>query len=366
MEVKFYDLAFQNQMIKNEILRQWETIIDGNSFVLGDCVEKFEQLFAEYNGVDFCAGVANGTDALEILLRASELPENTQVLLPANTFAATAFAVSRAGYKIALVDINYDTMLIDTDSLDEEKLKKIRAIIPVHLYGQMVDIKELIKKIGRDVLIIEDAAQSQGAVSNDLKPGQASFGAATSFYPGKNLGAFGDAGAIVTNSQETIDKVRALRNYGSVKRYEHPTFGFNSRLDSLQAVVLLQKLIHLDNWNEQRNALAENYLEFLDNIDNITLPMKNSGSHHVWHLFVVRVPERENFMKYLLSKDIQTSIHYPKPIHLHGAFKELGYMNGEFPNAEKSASECVSLPLYPGMSSDQQEYVIEVIKEYFL
>jgi dTDP-4-amino-4,6-dideoxygalactose transaminase len=365
MNVKFYNLAIQNDLVRNGVLEGWNSVMQSNAYVLGEKVVEFEEKYARYSNVKYCAGVANGTDAIEILLRATGLPKNSKVLLPANTFAATAFAVLRAGFRIVLTDIDQETMLMDINSLTPEKIHECDVVLPVHLYGQMVDIENLLNRIEKSKYIIEDAAQSQGAKWNGKTAGQLTFGAATSFYPGKNLGAFGDAGGILTESEETIAKVRAIRNYGSTIRYEHLQLGFNSRLDSLQAHVLIEKLKHLEDWNNQRKEIAERYLLRLDGIKELKLPVKSANAHHVWHLFVVRVADRKKFMGYLLSRGVETSIHYPTPIHLHKAFESLGYVSGNFPFAEESASQCVSLPLFPGMTENEQEYVIDCVQDFF-
>jgi dTDP-4-amino-4,6-dideoxygalactose transaminase len=313
--------------------------------------------------VKHCIGVANGTDALEIALRAAGVGPGDEVIVPVNSFVATALAVARAGAVPVLVDCDPDHHLIDLREVARKIGPRTRAIVPVHLYGQMAPMEELEDLVrGSGVVLVEDAAQAHGATRHGRAPGACGIAAGTSFYPGKNLGAYGDAGAILTND-ETIDRrARALRNYGSEVKYVHPELGFNSRLDPLQAVVLSAKLVHLRLWNEQRREAARRYDALLAGAPGVRLPATLPGNDPVWHLYVVRVPRRDEVLAKLHAAGIQAAVHYPTPIHLQGAFRSLGHRRGEFPVAEAAAADVLSLPIYPGITPAQQERVAAVLR----
>lgn len=363
MKVPFYDLKLQNEVIKEELWASWNEILNENSFILGDKVEIFEENYALFNNAKHVVGVANGTDAIELLIRALDLDKDSRILIPAHTFIATALAVIRSGHEFELVDVDKSSMLINRDSLKHVDLSQIGCVIPVHMYGQQVDLSDLRVLLNSDIRIIEDGAQSQGSTFKGFFLQSESEGVATSFYPGKNLGAFGDAGAIVTNNEKIALRIQELRNYGSTLKYHHPQIGFNSRLDSIQASVLSQKLLHLSSWNYMRAELAKRYLEALEPVEGITLPSVSNSANHVWHLFVIRVKKRDDLYKWLKFNGIDVGIHYPKPIHLHSAFERKGYAKGDFPVAEEIAETCLSLPLFPGMTFSQQDYVIEKVQQ---
>jgi dTDP-4-amino-4,6-dideoxygalactose transaminase len=301
--------------------------------------------------------VANGTDALELALRALGVGPGSEVILPANTFVATAEAVMRAGAQPVLADVDDERLLIDPDRVDALVGRSTGAIVPVHLYGRLADVEPLLD-FGPPVL--EDAAQSQGAVRN----GMGLFGAiaSTSFYPGKNLGAYGDAGAIVTDSSELARKVRLLRDHGSERKYHHEIVGFNSRLDTLQAVVLRAKLRRLAGWNEQRRAAAARYHELLADLPDVILP-PSAGEDHVWHLYVIRVPRRDEVAGRLGDLGVRTGVHYPVPVHLQPAFHHLGQGPGSFPVAEAAAREILSLPMFPQITEEQQLMVADALRK---
>lgn len=360
MKVPFYDLTHQNSQVKDEVISGWQKVIDGNSFILGEEVAKFEAQLAKYYEAQFALGVGNGTDAIEILLRSLNLRADSAVMLPANTFIATPLAVIRAGLRVKLVDPNPGTMLLDVNSLSVAS-SDFEALVPVHLYGQMCDVESISSFVGKDIPIIEDAAQSQGASFKGDHSGKHSIGAATSFYPGKNLGAFGDAGGIVTSMAKVYESCLAIRNYGSPRKYYHPVLGFNSRLDSVQAVVLSAKLSKLKDFNDSRRKLADNYMRMLSTFSEIRLPETDEQAHHVWHLFVIRVANRDKIADLMLKKGVQTIIHYPKPVHLQESLEFLGYNRGDFPVAEDISENCLSLPLFPGMTDEQQEYVVSCL-----
>jgi dTDP-4-amino-4,6-dideoxygalactose transaminase len=301
--------------------------------------------------------VANGTDALELALRARGIGRGDEVIVPANTFVATAEAISRAGARPVLVDCDADHLLIDPARVAERVGSLTKAVMAVHLYGQMAPVEALAAALPEGVAVIEDAAQSQGATRHGRRSGSVGIVAGTSFYPGKNLGAYGDAGAVLTDDPGTADAVRALRSHGGTRKYRHDLVGMNSRLDSLQAVVLRAKLARLAGWNDQRRAAARRYDELLVGQVGIGLPVTMAGNEHVWHLYVVRVARRDRVLARLNAAGIGAGIHYPQPLHLLGAYAELGHGPGDFPVAEAAAAGILSLPLFPGISDAQQQRV---------
>jgi len=363
MKVPLVDLGAQFSSIEEEIFEALQRVFDTTSFILGSEVDAFEEEFARFSGVEHCVGVANGTDALELALRAIGIGSGDEVLVPANSFIASALAVVRAGAKPVFVDCEPEFQLIDPDEVRRKLTSKVKAIMPVHLFGQMAPM-EALEKITADagIPIVEDAAQAQGCTRNGRFAGGIGVAAGTSFYPGKNLGAYGDAGAILTNSEETAARVRRLRNYGSEEKYHHPETGFNSRLDTLQAAVLRVKLSRLADWNEARRQAADRYASLLEG-SAIDPPQTMDGNVHIWHLYVVRVPNRQHIIDGLQAKGIGAGVHYPVPIHLQGAFQSLGHVKGDFPNAEKAAEEILSLPLFPEITEEQQAYVVESLEE---
>jgi dTDP-4-amino-4,6-dideoxygalactose transaminase len=356
------DLAAQHASIRNELIATLEEAAGRTDFILGEAVGEFERAFADFSGTSYCIGVANGTDALELILRALGIGPGDDVVLPTNTFIATALAVARAGARPVLVDCDETALLIDPEEAASRLEDGARAVIPVHLYGQMAPVEQLSKSCAdAGATLIEDAAQAQGARRNGQGP--ASFGAAAgvSFYPAKNLGALGDAGAVLTNDEGIAQKIRALRNYGSEKKYEHPLVGFNSRLDTLQAAVLTVKLRHLRSWNDKRREAARRYDELLVDLPVVRTPHMVAGNDHVWHLYVVRLPERDRVLRALNDAGIGAAIHYPMPIHLQTAFANLGHAKGDFPVAERASGEMISLPIYPEITAGQQERVVETL-----
>ncbi|MEE2664614.1 MAG: DegT/DnrJ/EryC1/StrS family aminotransferase [Myxococcota bacterium] len=365
MAIPLVDLQIQHRQVAVEIEAGFARVLREGSFILGSDVADFERAFAEFSGVAHCIGVANGTDALELALRALGVGPGDEVILPVNTFIATALAVARAGASPAFVDCDESTGLIDVDAVEAAVGDRTRALLPVHLYGQMAPMAAL-EAIARrrDLLLLEDAAQCQGArqshADGERPAGSLGVAAGTSFYPGKNLGAYGDAGAVLTRDDELASRVRELRNYGSERKYQHPRIGFNSRLDTLQAVVLNAKLAHLDDWNEQRRQAAARYDALLGAADGVVLPTTLPGNTPVWHLYVVRVAQRDAVLDALHSKGIAAGIHYPFPLHLTGAF-EGSSPRGAFPVAERLADEILSLPLFPGITAQQQEEVARAL-----
>lgn len=358
--VPFVDLGIQTRLVAAEIRERWDTIIGATAFVLGPDVETFEREFAAYSGARHAIGVGNGTDALELAMRGAGIGPGDEVILPANTFVATAEGVERAGAQVVLADCD-DDYLIDPASVADRVTPRTRAVVGVHLYGQMAPIARLREVVGPDVLVLEDAAQSQGASRDGGRSGGVGDVAATSFYPGKNLGAFGDAGAVLTSHDDVERGVRQLRNHGGVAKYEHELVGTNSRLDTLQAAVLSVKLRHLDGWNAERQEAAARYATLLGGQDAVQLPRQVPGCSHVWHLYVVRVGDRPAVSAALAEAGIGHGIHYPSPIHLLPAFRHLGRRVGDLPVAEGQAPHILSLPMFPGITAEQQERVSDVL-----
>jgi len=365
MAIPLVDLQIQHRQVAVAVEEGFARVLREGSFILGPDVADFESAFAAFSGVAHCIGVANGTDALELALRAGDVGPGDEVILPVNTFIATAVAVARTGAVPTFVDCDASSGLIDMSAVEAAINPRTRALLPVHLYGQMAPMAALESIAQRcGVLLLEDAAQSQGArqshADGERLAGSVGIAAGTSFYPGKNLGAYGDAGAVLTSDGEFASRVRELRNYGSDRKYQHPRVGFNSRLDTLQAVVLNAKLAHLDDWNEQRRQAAARYDALLGGIDGIVLPSTLPGNTSVWHLYVVRVAQRDAVLAALHSKGIAAGIHYPFPLHLTGAF-EGSAPRGAFPAAEQRADEILSLPLFPGITAAQQEEVARAL-----
>jgi dTDP-4-amino-4,6-dideoxygalactose transaminase len=359
--VPFVDLGLQHRRIADEVQTAIASVLDRTAFVLAAEVEQFEREYAEYCGAAHCVGVGNGTDAVELALRAVGIGPGDDVLIPANTFVATAEAVLRAGANLVLADCD-DSYLLDPASVAERITPRTRAVIAVHLYGQMASMKEIQSVVPSEVMLIEDAAQSQGALQDGRRSGSFGSAAGTSFYPGKNLGAYGDAGAVTTDSAEVAERLRALRNHGGVRKYEHVLVGTNSRLDSIQAAVLSIKLARLDAWNAERREAAVRYAELLAGVDGVVLPQVAPGNEHVWHLYVVRVAERDRVSQSLGEAGIGAGIHYPAPVHLLPAFSGLGIGVGEFPAAERFGGEILSLPMFPGVTAEQQERVVAALR----
>jgi len=362
MSIPLVDLKWQHQQIKEDVEKGFEEVINAGAFILGPPVHQFENDFAEFCGAKHCVSVGNGTDALEIAMRALSIgQQDDEVILPANTFVASALAVMRCGAKPVLVDCD-DNHLIDIEHCEKKIGQNTKAIMAVDLFGQMPQmgkLEEIASSAG--IVLVEDAAQAQGASHRGKQAGSCGSIAGTSFYPGKNLGAYGDAGAITTDDDQLADKARRLRNYGSEVKYHHPEVGFNSRLDTLQAVVLGAKLKHLTMWNKMRREAANRYFDLLREVQGIELPESSSENEHVWHIYAVRVQHREAVLTALHKAGVGAGIHYPIPIHLLGAFEFLGHKRGDFPRAEGAASEMISLPMFPGISEAQQVAVSEAL-----
>jgi dTDP-4-amino-4,6-dideoxygalactose transaminase len=361
--IPLVDLSVQHRQIADEVEAGFAEVLATGDFVGGKAVAAFEQEYADFVGARSCVGVANGTDALEMALRANAVGSGDEVVLPANTFVATAEAVVRTGARPVFVDVDVDALLIDPARVTEALTERTRAVIAVDLYGQVAPFERLPSSlVERGIVVIEDAAQSQGAVRHGKAAGRFGLVAATSFYPGKNLGAYGDAGAVVTDDEDLAHHVRLLGGHGSPAKYEHTHVGFNSRLDTLQAVVLRAKLRRLHEWNAERRAAAACYDELLGGVPGLRLPVTLPGNEHVWHLYVVRVRGRDEVLRRLQVEGVGASVHYPTPVHLTPAMTEFGAGTGSMPVSERAAGEVLSLPIYPGITMDQQERVADLVR----
>jgi dTDP-4-amino-4,6-dideoxygalactose transaminase len=364
--VPFLDLRRIHAGLKDTLLEEFGRLIDSGSFINGPAVEDFEAAFAAYCGSRYAVGTANGTDALRLALLAGGVSPGDEVIVPALTFVATLEAVTQAGARPVVVDVLEDDATIDPAAVEAVISSRTSAVVPVHLYGHMADMQRL-EELTRahSVQLVEDACQAHGAVRDRVRPGELGRVAAFSFYPGKNLGAFGDAGAITTDDKDLADRVSALREHGQRAKYVHEVEGWTARLDSIQAIVLLRKLPLLDGWNEERRAVAARYLEELDGIGDLTLPVVAAGAEPVWHLFVVQTESHEQLAGFLADRGIQTARHYPDAVHLTPAYRWLGYAAGDFPVAERRAAQSLSLPIFPGMEPEEVDLVIAAVRGYF-
>ncbi|WP_248580523.1 DegT/DnrJ/EryC1/StrS family aminotransferase [Nocardioides sp. InS609-2] len=358
MNVAFVDLKAQHAEIADEVRAGIEDVFARTAFIGGPEVTAFEDEYAGYVGARHCIGVANGTDALELALRAVGVTPGGEVVLPANTFIATAEAVSRIGAAPVLVDVDDDHLLIDAAAVEQAITSRTQAVVPVHLFGQTA-VVELLEPLcaAAGISIVEDAAQSQGARRHGRAAGTLGLVAGTSFYPGKNLGAAGDAGAVTTDDAGVADRVRLLGAHGSPTKYVHDVIGVNSRLDTVQAVYLRAKLSRLEKWNQLRREAAARYDELLSGIPGVRTPRVLPGNEPVWHLYVVRVAERDRVLAGLTAAGIGAGIHYPTPVHLTDAYAGLEQGPGSFPVSERAAGQVLSLPMHPHLTSEQQEYV---------
>ena len=362
MPVPFIDLKRFEDGFLDRWAQKCAHISANTMFVGGPETAAMEARLAEESGAAAVVGCANGTDAIELALRGIGIRPGGEVILPANTFIATAEAVSRVGARPVVVDVDPAYLLVDPEAVRAAVTPRTEAIIPVHLFGQVAPMEEILK-VAADagVAVVEDAAQSQGAVRHGRSAGSWGQAAATSFYPGKNLGAAGDAGAVLTDDPEVAARVRVIGAHGSARKYDHEVVGVNSRLDAVQAVVLRAKLKRLDAWNERRRAAAAYYEQLLTDVDGVTVPRTAEGNVDVWHLYVVQVDERDRVLAELNGAGIGAGIHYPVPVHLTGAYADLGMRRGACPVAEAAADRILSLPLYPHLTREQQDRVVEVL-----
>jgi len=363
INIPFVDLKTQYLNIKKEIDKKISFLINNSAFILGEDLERFEKEFSEFCNIEYCIGVSSGTDALIIALRALGIGYGDEVITVPNTFIATVEAISLVGAIPIFVDVNEEDYNINVNLIKEKITDRTKAIIPVHLFGQPADMRSIIDIAGENGLyVVEDACQAHGAEFEKEKAGTFGNIGCFSFYPAKNLGAYGDGGAVVTNDKKLYRKMLAMRSHGEVEKNKHQIIGSTNRLDNLQAGILRVKLKYLNQWNEKRRENALIYRKYLSGL-GVIIPEELEGRKHIYHLFVIRVKNRDKVEKELSSRGIATGIHYPTPIHLQNAYKFLGYKKGDFPVSEAAAEEVLSLPMFPELTEDQIKYVCESLKE---
>jgi len=363
--VPFLDLRPSQAGLEQAILAEIAALVETGAFANGPQVSQFEEAFAGYCGSRACVGLASGLDALRLGLLAAGLEAGDEVIVPAMTFIATVEAVTQAGGRPVFVDVSESDYCLDTRQVASAVGERTRFVVPVHLYGQMADMRTIRDLAGSRVQVLEDACQAHGAARDGLRAGATGVAGAFSFYPAKNLGAFGDAGAVVTDDDALAARVRALREHGQSRKYRHEREGFTARLDTIQAIVLLHKLPLLDAWNDQRRAAAEQYAVELDGCGDLRLPPVAPGSDPVWHVYVVRTADPDALADHLAARGIGTGRHYPEPLHLSAAYARLGHGPGDFPVAEALAAEGLSLPMFPGITEEQVEAVTRAVAGFF-
>jgi len=363
--IKFLDLQKQYDSIKDEIDDAIKSVISTSAFIGGDYVKKFEEEFAFYQESKYCVGVGNGTDALEIAIESLNLPKQSEIIVPANSFIASSEAITRTGYKVVFCDCDENNYTISLSSLKSKITKDTKAIVVVHLYGHPCNMDEILK-ISKEfnLKVIEDCAQAHGAMYKNRKVGSIGDIGTFSFYPGKNLGAYGDGGAIVTNDKNLANKCKMIANHGRVEKYNHEFEGRNSRLDGIQAAILSVKLKYLDNWTKKRIEIADYYIHNFKDIKEIVLPKKENWAKQVYHLFVIRVKNRNDLQKYLKKHKIQTGIHYPITLPKLKAYKYKNQSNENF-FANKNDTKLLSLPMGEHLSKEDLNYIIKTIKSYY-
>jgi dTDP-4-amino-4,6-dideoxygalactose transaminase len=363
--IPFLNFESMHTAIREEMKLAFEQVYDSYWYVLGENLSEFENAYAQFNQTRHCIGVSNGLDALHLSLKACGIGQSDEVIVPSNTYIATVLAVSYVGATPVFVEPNIETYNLDPVKVEAAITSKTKAIMPVHLYGQACEMESIMAIAEKyNLFVIEDNAQSQGAAYNGKITGSWGHASGTSFYPGKNLGALGDAGAVTTNDTEIAERLKVLRNYGSNKKYYNEVIGHNMRLDELQAAFLAVKLKYLDEWTEQRREIAKWYFEELGNIEGIALPMIHSNATHVFHLYIIRSKRRNELQNFLSENGVGTLIHYPVPPHLQEAYTKLGHKRGDFPIAEELANTSLSLPLWPGMTKESVKEISELIKMF--
>ena len=374
MQVPFLDLKIQYKSIKQEVDPAIQKVIDNTAFILGESVSNFEKAFAEAHNVKYCLGTSSGTDANHLVLWSLGIKSGDEVIIPANTFIATAWGVTLCGAKPVFVDCHPESYNLDPAKVEAAITPKTKAIVAVHLYGQPADMNKLQEIADRhNLFLVEDAAQSHLAEYESKKIGTLSSASSFSFYPGKNLGAYGEAGAVVTNDDNLYNVLKMMREHGQSKKYYHDTFGHNYRMEGIQGAVLGVKLKHLDKWTDGRRNVAAKYRELLKDIEQIQLPKEMSNVKHVYHLFVIQVKgdeknreeERNKLQQFLTENGVATGLHYAIPLHQQKCFQDLGYKKGDFPVTEQLAESGLSLPMFPELTDEQISYVTNKIKEYF-
>lgn len=363
-KVPLVDLSAQHVNLRHEMQQAIRAVVSSGQFILGEALERFEDAFAKFCGARYGIGVDSGMSALELILEAHGVGRGDEVITAANSFVASAFSISNVDATPVFVDVNRKTGNIDVSKLEAAVTPRTRAIMPVHLYGQPADMDPIVRVAERNgLIVIEDACQAHGSRYKGRRAGSLGHAAAFSFYPGKNLGCLGDGGMVVTDDAFLASQIRLLRNYGQLKKYQHVRIGHNKRLDTIQAAVLEVKLGRLEEWNRQRRRRAQRYRELLDG-SAVGLPYCEPFAEHVWHLFVIECEERDALAAHLQTHGVETGIHYPAPIHLQGAYRSHGYSRGDFPVSEARARRVLSLPMYPELTPQIQDRVVQHILEF--
>jgi len=365
MNISFLDLKVQYRQIEAELKPVLEEIMGNGAFIGGPQVAAFEKEFAAFCGVGHCVGLNSGTDALRFALMAAGVGPGDEVITVPHTFIATTEAISQAGAALVFVDIDPATCCIDVSQIPGRITSRTRAILPVHLYGQPADMDPILEIARKNKLVvIEDACQAHGALYKDRPAGSIGIAGCFSFYPGKNLGAFGDAGAVVTDDEKLAQTIRMLREHGQSRKYYHDMEGYTGRLDALQAAVLRLKLRHLQDWNRKRRANAAHYTKLLSDVAGVTVIKEAEFAQSVYHLYVILVEDRDGLQAFLAEKGVATGLHYPLPLHLQKAYTSMGFKQGDFPVSERTAERLLSLPMYAELTPEQIGYVVEGVKEY--
>jgi len=365
MKVPFIDLKVQFKQIERKVIPLMTEAMRNGAFVGGPQVSDFETEFAEFCDSKYCVGVCSGTDALRFSLMAAGVGRGDEVITVPNTFIAGTEAISQAGATPVFVDIYPDTYNMDVSQIEDKITEKTRALLPVHLYGQTSDMDPIIEIARKhNISVVEDACQAHGSLYKERKAGSFGVAGCFSFYPGKNLGAYGEGGAVVTQDKEIAEKIRMIRDHVQKEKYFHDMEGYNGRLDAIQACVLRIKLKRLDSWNKSRRENASYYNELLSETNGVILPVEADFSRAVYHLYVILSDDRDGLQRFLTDRGIATGLHYPLPLHLQKAYARLGYKQGSFPVAENVAKKLLSLPMFPELKREQIEYVAQSIKEY--
>jgi dTDP-4-amino-4,6-dideoxygalactose transaminase len=366
MKIPFVDLKMQYNSIREEIQEAFNNVVENSAFIGGSFLEKFESEFSEFCGTKYCIGVGNGTDAIFIALKMLGIGQGDEVITAANSFIATSEAISLTGAKTVFCDVSETTRNLNPDLIEGKITNKTRAIIPVHLYGQPSDMDKIVEIARKNkILIIEDCAQAHGAKYKGKTAGTFGEASCFSFYPGKNLGAYGDGGAIVTDNEELEGKIRMYANHGRSAKYDHEFEGVNSRLDGLQSAILSVKLNHIKKWNSMRNSNARLYNEKLKSVGDIITPIIHDDRDHVFHLYVIRTKQRDALKKYLADNNVSSGIHYPIALPNLKAYSYLEHKPEDFPVSSRLQNEILSLPMYPELTEEQIEYTVSVIKNFY-